>query len=967
MTRTRLRRASILNGSDQNQPERNESMKSIIVTGDVVVDAHLYGGVKTAATSFSEPGTVYTEHLGGAVLTHELISAAADARGIAWDAMKRQWDAKNAGRRKEGKALIPRPDDLGKCRPSPAYESHFDLDITQLKQKLPSHLRSYGVWSEHPANKKGAKERVWRIERHFGYGPTKPPRQGDVFKRSGTQPINLPTLTLIDDGAIFFRHVSSKNTWPEFSANTGGHYLLKMSLPLCRGDLWAALEPVMNRLIVVVSAIDLRREDARINSRLSWELCAEHTIGALQSDPIARGLLQAAHVIVSFQSAGALWVERRPDGEPPTYRLFFDPTMLEGDFSLGFDGTVYGFQTCLTAGIAHHLMQKGAEADAAKLPDLYSDRNAFCQAMSQGIAAGLLARRRLLELGHGLIDKPDPGFPVQALGQSIADNTGGYVSVEVPPKAWQSVVCQWTILNQSEATGPAPATAAGPLTGLAQLTARYGYGALSHVPAFRLGNLFTVDRSEIESYRTLYGLIRAYEAVKVQKKPLSIGVFGPPGAGKSFGVKALAKGILGEKVPFIEFNLSQFKSPDELIGAFHRVRDAVLGGVTPVAFWDEFDSQSYKWLQYLLAPMQDGSFQEGQITHPIGKCIFIFAGGTSHTLEEFGVKPSPVLSVEDMQKLSIEERRERREIEKPYREFQLLKGPDFISRLHGFLNVLGPNPRPNTNCPDITWPIRRAIMLRGILQLKDDAELDIDPGLLNALLNVSCYRHGARSFEKVINALLYDHHQSRLHRSALPPLPLLECETNAGEFKALLTQRDDFKNHPDLEALAAAIHYNFLKGEEKSKVDAAIKVNPSIAWTIHPSIQMDYDQLSADVKASNRAAARRIPDHLALIGHVVEPQQPQDDGSWKAPLSAAIDKHIERLARAEHLGWCAERVANGWTYDKVRDNNAKHHPLLVPWAKLSPSDQEKDRVSAWSIPTLLEIAKFKAVPVQTRP
>ena len=56
------------------------------------------------------------------------------------------------------------------------------------------------------------------------------------------------------------------------------------------------------------------------------------------------------------------------------------------------------------------------------------------------------------------------------------------------------------------------------------------------------------------------------------------------------------------------------------------VRDEVLRGNTPVVFWDEFDSREYHWLQYLLAPMQDGKFQDGQINHPIGKSVFIFAG-----------------------------------------------------------------------------------------------------------------------------------------------------------------------------------------------------------------------------------------------------------------------------------------------------------------------------------------------------
>ncbi len=89
----------------------------------------------------------------------------------------------------------------------------------------------------------------------------------------------------------------------------------------------------------------------------------------------------------------------------------------------------------------------------------------------------------------------------------------------------------------------------------------------------------------------------------------------------------------------MEFNLSQFKDSADLIGAFHQVRDRVLQGFVPVVFWDEFDSGNYKWLQYLLAPMQDGKFQEGQITHPIGKCVFIFAGATSATFDSFGPKP----------------------------------------------------------------------------------------------------------------------------------------------------------------------------------------------------------------------------------------------------------------------------------------------------------------------------------------
>jgi hypothetical protein len=398
------------------------------------------------------------------------------------------------------------------------------------------------------------------------------------------------------------------------------------------------------------------------------------------------------------------------------------------------------------------------------------------------------------------------------------------------------------------------------------------------------------------------------------------------------------------------------------------VRDAVLSGITPVAFWDEFDAQGYRWLQYLLAPMQDGAFQEGQITHPIGKCIFIFAGGTSPTLARFGVAEPKAPEEQELARLDPDERAERRIVHRDhaerYRQYVLLKGPDFVSRLHGFLDVLGPNPRNEPGCHDVTWPIRRALMLRGILRLRDSEVLEIDAGLLNALVAVPVYRHGARSFEKIVNALVQGRDRGRLTRSALPPHPLLDRETDAGAFQLLLAQRDAFKNHPDLEALAAAVHHRFLDEAGRSRMEAEEKANPALAWTIHPAIRKAYDDLDADLKASNRVAARRIPDHLALIGYIVEPQEPGDTGGWREPLAAAIERHIERLAQSEHLGWCADRVANGWTYAGERNNDLKHHPLLVPWASLSSSNQDKDRSSVRAIPDLLEVARFKAVPVK---
>jgi len=939
----------------------------VAVTGDIVLDCHLYGGVKTAATSFAEPGTVFTESLGGAALTQRLLAAAAKAAAdLQWDKSLDKWRKENDKRRQGGQPPLRRP-----SRPGVAYEAHLDLETRGARNRIPSNLHSYGVWRPQPGAK-DAEDQVWRVEPAFGYGPTEKKPGGFPFTRRRPPLEQSPALTVIDDGGILFRHGPARPAWPDTKQKGAGFYLLKMSWPLCAGDLWAELQDVLDRLIVVVSAGDLRRADIEINGRLSWELCAEQTLEALQRDPLAAQLAQAAHVVVSYGSAGALWATRTPGCKELTAHLIFDPGEMEGEHARKIDGTSYGFQTCFTVGIAHHLMQRHQESlTNADSKSPFADVGAMRRAMPEGITAGLAARRRLLELGHGPIADTPPGLPVAELGKAIATPPKGAMVVPMPDAACPAPPdCPWTILTHLQRPRGDAEIVEAPLIGLGQLTARYGQQALSDMPCLHLGALFTVDRSEIESLRSLQILIREYEDQKVQEKPLCIGVFGPPGAGKSFAVKALARAVLGKDVPLLNFNLSQFSGPEELIGAFHRVRDAVLKGTTPVAFWDEFDSREYEWLQYLLAPMQDGEFQEGQIIHPLGKCIFVFAGGTADTLERFGVeqpKPPTAQKLAALEPLDRQDRRRQYEQEQDrYRSYRLAKGPDFVSRLHGFLNVLGPNQQEEPGCHDITWPIRRALVLRSVLGLVGDqanAELDIDSGLLYALLGVSKYHHGSRSFEKIIKAIESGCGGGCLHRSALPARPLLNRETDAEEFCRLLTERDAFKRHPDLEDLARRLHRSFISDAERRKKTRG----PKSAAAVDATVRKDYEALSPDLRASNRAAARRIPDHLALIDFVLEPLTARDSQeNWQVLLAEAIEQQLERLARAEHLGWCSERRASGWSYAEKRDNGLKHHPLLVEWAELPLAERAKDEDMVRAIPQLLADVGYKALLLKTK-
>src|SRR5262249_21686003 len=134
----------------------------------------------------------------------------------------------------------------------------------------------------------------------------------------------------------------------------------------------------------------------------------------------------------------------------------------------------------------------------------------------------------------------------------------------------------WTIIGTNHATAETP----GPLFGVAAKLALGGLDFLVDAPKLRFAKVVTVDRGELESLRAVRELLRRYHAGN-DRRPLSIGVFGPPGAGKSFAVKEIAKGVFGDRVPLLEFNLSQFDGPPSLSGALHQVRDVAIEGDIP--------------------------------------------------------------------------------------------------------------------------------------------------------------------------------------------------------------------------------------------------------------------------------------------------------------------------------------------------------------------------------------------------
>ena len=313
------------------------------------------------------------------------------------------------------------------------------------------------------------------------------------------------------------------------------------------------------------------------------------------------------------------------------------------------------------------------------------------------------------------------------------------------------------------------------------------------VPVTKFADLFVIERDEIETMRGIYNLLGLYRSqvkrtAKI-KPPISIAVFGAPGSGKSYAVKMIAQGLGGAgEIPVLEFNLSQFRGLEDLASAFGdvvKVRNN-RPDVTPLVFFDEFDcvweGRELGWLKYFLAPMQDGKFQNRDAE--IGPAIFVFAGGVYTSFERFD--PTTDSTFDNLRELD--------EYKHRLKGFVEQKGPDFISRLRGRINVLEINDAQGR----VKHFIRRAMQLRGLLakngRVDNNGQARINDAIVYALLTVDRYRHGVRSMQAIVEmcAPIYD----RIEIASLPPRAQLNMHVDADEF-LIRVQRGRLRKQPE--------------------------------------------------------------------------------------------------------------------------------------------------------------------------
>ena len=530
-----------------------------------------------------------------------------------------------------------------------------------------------------------------------------------------------------------------------------------------------------DRTILIESADDLRMRQMRISRELAWERAIEDLAEGLRTQ-WSEYFGKCKYLVVSFAGAGAA-VFARTDSNGFEGRLYFDPLRLQETWAQEYQGSMFGYTRCVTTAVTLQLLRVLAEQDN---PRGFDPSALDVATLGKAIMPALHAQHVLLRTGfdptmHSAMDIYDDSvpyldYPFESVAVALAlpfknglperkDSLGNsrppehfdrrYVELPIPDhldgKPADTDHDKWKIVRRQFVEERDVLLEAKRIVEFGV----EGAPPLYEYPLARFGTLLLTDRTEIESFSSVASLITNYMHVRRVQKPLSIALFGDPGSGKSFGITEVATHVAkrlsridsDHALRAITFNLSQLSSPSAIIDALHQVRDAGLSRALPLVFWDEFDTAlngvDLGWLRYFLAPMEDGTFQEGPMTHNIGRAIFIFGGGTYRTMNAF--KKMAHATAEAGNKAS-----------------------DFVSRLSGHVDVLGLD-YPDRDKVDPSIALRRAGLLHTLLKNCDgDLEqtifrndrlqkiMNVDPGLTYAFLRIQKYDYAARSMRAIV-------------------------------------------------------------------------------------------------------------------------------------------------------------------------------------------------------------------------
>jgi hypothetical protein len=776
-------------------------------------------------------------------------------------------------------------------------------------ERTPAANRSYAVWSQFP-RLKGGKETVWRIRQFLG---TEPRTGLQEVPAIPDDPANPDLLVIEDLGLGFHKH---PEMWPAALRNDGhpGGIILSTCAHCGDGALWDRLiDGFADILTVVLPVSALRDRGAAISPPLSWDQTIEETAKEFEDGVSAGDVARARRVVLAFGNEGAGVFTRLPlDWEPQGQllerarfeRFLYDPECLEGEWTSRRPGALWNGFSTLAAALARH--------------DLEPDTLPLFLALSRGLAA----MRTLHEQGAGAMRcfpaEPDVAPLDEALRARAKHESAKAFFAAFP----HSILHCREMKNRRDTESDLLQDLTG--VGIDSVLSKGidvvfsgKESALKPVPKAMFGKYFTVDREEIERINGIRNLIVTYLEHVEDRRPLSFAVFGPPGSGKSFAVKQLAQAVAKDRAQPLDFNLSQLGSVDDLHRAFHKVRDGAAQEKIPFVFWDEFDTLSLRWLKEFLAPMHDGVFHSGGTNFSFGKAVFVFAGGTASSFESFN------------------------QTDCGNDEFEKAKGPDFVSRLRGFIDIKAPNASgakrqgaDHTGGSDRTYLIRRAIMLRRAIEkhaphllCPETKRAAISPNLVRAFLLAEKYIHGARSLESLVS--MSDLARARFFGPAQLPSAELMLMHVSKDFLHLYGELQ--LKAEDVEYLSEACHDAY---RERRRAEGVAEIDAML---------QRFADLTEETKESNRQSVRASLVHLAAHGYQLRCCQ---GGSARFKLP---EEDRAEFCYHEHDRWLREKLMMGWTYADTKNGALQLNPGIREFDDLPEKEQVYDQLPVTTI------------------
>jgi hypothetical protein len=150
------------------------------------------------------------------------------------------------------------------------------------------------------------------------------------------------------------------------------------------------------------------------------------------------------------------------------------------------------------------------------------------------------------------------------------------------------------------------------------------------------------------------------------------------------------------------------------------------------------------------------------------------------------------------------------------------------------------------------------------------------------------------------------------------------------DFFNYLNENQEFNEN--VSVIAPAIHATWI---EKSQ-------------TKNPDYETEYSLLPVFIKASNVAAAARIPVVLGVAKLKVVRKTESDvmtEAEYHSYIQSNENAYLEKMAIEEHRLWMKFYEDNNWSYAEKRDDYNKKHNCLVDYhdERLTEEDKQKDR------------------------